>query len=150
VRFLVDTNILTYAVNRDCAEHGAARDALSGWLSGATPWATTWGVMYEFLRVTTHPRVFPRPLSADQAVEFLEPLLASDIVTIIGPTSRRAALLHATIRDVGRPSGNLFHDLHTAVVMREHGVSEIMTADADFRKFPFLVVTDPVHPAAEP
>jgi hypothetical protein len=22
--------------------------------------------------------------------------------------------------------------------MREHGVSEIMTADADFRKFPFL------------
>jgi predicted nucleic acid-binding protein len=86
-------------------------------------------------------------LSADQALEFLEPLLSSDIVTIIGPTSRHAALLRATIRDVGRPSGSLFHDLHTAVVMREHGVSEIMTADADFRKFPFLVVTDPVHPA---
>jgi predicted nucleic acid-binding protein len=32
-----------------------------------------------------------------------------------------------------------------AVLMREHGVGEIMTADTDFRKFPFLTVTDPVH-----
>jgi predicted nucleic acid-binding protein len=29
--------------------------------------------------------------------------------------------------------------------MREHGVTEIMTADVDFRKFTFLTVTDPVH-----
>jgi predicted nucleic acid-binding protein len=29
--------------------------------------------------------------------------------------------------------------------MREHGVPEIMTADTDFRKFPFLEVTDPLR-----
>ena len=34
---------------------------------------------------------------------------------------------------------------HTATLMREHGVTEIMTADVDFRKFTFLTVTDPVH-----
>jgi toxin-antitoxin system PIN domain toxin len=145
VRFLVDTNILTYAVNRDCIEHRPAREALGEWLSGATPWALTWGIVYEFLRVTTHPRVFRRPLAAGQALDFLEPLLSSDVVTIIGPTSRHESLLRTTIREAGRPSGNLFHDLHTAVIMREHGISEIMTADADFRKFSFLVVTDPVH-----
>jgi hypothetical protein len=145
VRFLVDTNILTYAVNRDCAEHRAAIDVLGSWLSGSVPWAVTWGVVYEFLRVTTHPRVFPRPMSAEQALQFLEPLLSSALVTILAPTLRHASLLRATIREVGRPSGNLFHDLHTAVLMREHGVTEIMTADTDFRKFPFLDVTDPVH-----
>ena len=101
--------------------------------------------MYEFLRVVTHPRIFRRPLTADQALQFLDPILASDLVSILGPTSRHEDLMRSTIRETSRPAGNLFHDLHTAVVMREHGVSEIMTADTDVRGFPFLTVTDPVH-----
>jgi len=147
VRFLVDTNILAYAVNRDCDEHRGAVRAVQGWLSGSIPWAVTWSVVYEFFRVVTHPRIFRRPLSTDQALVFLDPILASDVVTWLGPTPRHEALLRSTIQEVGRPAGNLFHDLHTAVTMREHGVLEIMPADADFRKFPFLTVTDPVHPS---
>ena len=123
MRFLVDTNILAYAVNRDGEEHGVAVRALEGWLSDAIPWAVTWSIVYEFLRVVTHPRIFRRPLAADEA------------------------LLRSTVRDLGRPAGNLFHDLHTAVTMREHGVAEIMTADTDFRKFPFLTVTNPLRQA---
>ena len=145
MRFLVDTNILAYAVNRDCDEHRPAVRALEGWLSGSVPWALTWGVVYEFLRVATHPRIFRHPLTTDHAVSFLDPILGSDLVTVLGPTPRHETLLRSTIREAGRPAGNLFHDLHTAVTMREHGVSEIMTADADFRRFPFLTVTDPVH-----
>jgi toxin-antitoxin system PIN domain toxin len=147
VRFLVDTNILAYAVNRDCDEHRAAAAALEGWLAGTIPWALTWNVVYEFLRIATHPRVFRRPLSADQALAFLDPILAADVVTVLGPTPRHETLLRATVRQFGKPAGNLFHDLHTAVTMREHGVSEIMTADTDFRKFPFLTVTNPVRHA---
>ena len=63
----------------------------------------------------------------------------------LGPGPQHETVLRATIREFGRPAGNLFHDLHTAVLMREHGLSEIMTADADFRKFPFVTVTNPVH-----
>lgn len=145
MRFLVDTNILAYGVNRDCDEHDRAAAALETWLAGPVPWAVTWGVIYEFLRLATQPRIFRRPLSAGQALAFLDPLLRSDFVSVLGPTSRHEPLLRQTVREVGRPTGNLFHDLHTAVIMREHGVTEIMTADADFRKFPFLTVTDPVH-----
>ncbi len=147
MRFLVDTNILAYAVNRDCDEHQAALTSLEGWLSGSIPWAVTWSIVYEFLRLVTHARVFRRPLTAAQAFEFLDPILESDHVAVLGPTARHEALLRATVRELGRPTGNLFHDLHTAVLMQEHGVSEIMTADADFRKFPFLIVTNPVHHA---
>jgi toxin-antitoxin system PIN domain toxin len=147
VRFLVDTNILAYAVNRDGEEHGAAMRALEGWLSDAIPWAVTWSIVYEFLRVVTHPRIFRRPLAAEEALAFLSPILTSDVVTVIGPTPRHEALLRSTVRDLGRPAGNLFHDLHTAVTMREHGVAEIMTADTDFRKFPFLTVTNPLRQA---
>jgi toxin-antitoxin system PIN domain toxin len=148
VRFAVDTNILAYAVNRDCPEHRAAVRVLEAWLSGSVPWAVTWNVVYEFLRVSTHRRIFRRPLSAAQALDFLDPILESTVVTLLGPTPRHESVLRTTVREVGRPIGNLFHDLHTAVLMREHGVTEIMTADADFRKFPFLTVTDPVHVAS--
>jgi len=55
--------------------------------------------------------------------------------------------MQETIEKFGKPAGNIFHDLQTAVLMREHGVSEIMTADTDFRKFTFLTATDPVHGA---
>jgi len=36
------------------------------------------------------------------------------------------------------------HDVHTAVLMREHGIREICTRDTDFHRFPFLKVIDPV------
>ena len=36
------------------------------------------------------------------------------------------------------------HDLHTAVLMREHSISRICTPDQDFRQFPFLDVVDPL------
>ncbi len=145
MRFLVDTNMLEYAVNRDCQEHRAAMTALEGWLCGSVPWALTWSIVYEFLRLVTDPRVFRRPLNANQAFEFLAPILASDLVYVLSATQRHEAVLRATVHELGRPTGNLFHDLHTAVLMREHGVSEIMTADSDSRKFPFVTVTNPIH-----
>lgn len=145
MKFLVDTNVLVYAANRDCLEHGAARAALEGWLHGITPWAVTWGIVYEFLRIATHAKVFRRPLRADDALGFLDPILGSTVVSVLRPTDRHEAVLRETIGQFGAPAGNIFHDLHTAVLMREHGVTEIMTADVDFRKFVFLTVTNPVR-----
>lgn len=147
MRFLVDSNILVYAANRDCEEHAGALTAVEGWLSGPVSWVLTWGIIYEFLRVATHPRIFRRPLTARQALAFLDPLLTSDLVTVLGPTPRHESLMRTTVREFGRPAGNIFHDLHTAVLMREHGVPEIMTGDEDFRRFPFLIVTNPVRRA---
>lgn len=145
MRFLVDTKVLVYAANRDCPEHGAAHAALEAWLNGAVPWALSWNIVYEFLRVVTHPKVFRRPLRPDMALAFIDPIVDCERVTLIAPTSRHAALLRLTIDEFGVPTGNIFYDLHTAVLLREHGVGEIMTADTDFRKFAFLTVTDPVH-----
>ena len=41
--------------------------------------------------------------------------------------------------------GNVVHDMHTAVLMREHGINQICTLDRDFRRFPFLEVIDPTQ-----
>ncbi|HME21359.1 MAG TPA: hypothetical protein VKI44_08390 [Acetobacteraceae bacterium] len=34
-------------------------------------------------------------------------------------------------------AGNLLHDAHTAILMREHGIRRICTRDTDFNQFPF-------------
>jgi hypothetical protein len=41
----------------------------------------------------------------------------SDLVGVLVPTGRHHALLRATVRELGHPRGNLFNDLHTAVLM---------------------------------
>jgi predicted nucleic acid-binding protein len=41
-------------------------------------------------------------------------------------------------------SGNVIHDAHTAILMREHGTLRICTRDADFHRFSFLEVVDPL------
>jgi uncharacterized protein len=144
VRLLIDTNLLLYAANRDAAEHERAREFVTAHVTGNTPWSLTWPVLYEFLRVATHPKVFPTPLSAEEAFAFLTPILQSPTLTILSPTRRHLQVLLQTVSEITPPSGNLFHDIAIAVTLREHGVSEIATADTDFLQFRFLTVINPL------
>ncbi len=144
MRFLVDTNVLLYAANRACTEHAQARQFLERHLREDTPWCLTWPVIYEFFRVSTHPRVFPEPLSPAEAFGFVSELLDHDAVHVLQPTGRHLALLRQTLDELSHPSGNLFHDIATAVILREHGVREIVTADNDFLQFRFLSVVNPI------
>ncbi len=41
-------------------------------------------------------------------------------------------------------AGNILHDAHTAILMREHGIGRIHTRDAAFHRFDVLDVVDPV------
>jgi len=73
---LVDTNVLLHAVNRDSPECVAAREALEALANGHRTWALSWTIAYEFLRVATHPRVFPRPMDIADAWAFLHGLIS--------------------------------------------------------------------------
>ena len=105
----------------------------------------TWNICYEFLRVSTHPRVFSPPWRIDKARGFIEGLLTSPGFDLLRPTERHAAVLARTLSELPEIRGSVVHDLHTAVLMREQGISRICTRDADFRHFPFLTVLDPTH-----
>ena len=144
MRFLVDTNILLYAANRACAEHMRAKQFLEQHLKDGTPWCLTWPVIYEFFRVSTHASVFPQPLSPAEALRFISELLESSSVHILQPTDRHLELLHETVSELSHPRGNIFHDVATAVTLREHGVREIVTTDTDFFQFRFLSVVNPL------
>lgn len=141
---LFDTNILVYAANRDSVWHLSCRQRLEDALLGPSPVFLTWSICYEFLRVTTHPRVLQSPWGSWDTLRYVSDLLASPGFEVLTATPRHAAVLAQTLSELPELRGNLVHDLHTAVLMREHGVSRICTRDADFRRFPFLTVVDPL------
>jgi toxin-antitoxin system PIN domain toxin len=142
--FVIDTNLLLYAVNRDAPDHERARGLLEGYRRGDRPWFVTWGIVYEFLRVGTHPRIFPEPLTLPAARAWISGLLAGPRSGILLETDRHPGVLEELAAKHPRLAGNPVHDLHTAALMKEHGIPEIRTADADFHQFPFLRVVNPL------
>lgn len=84
-----------------------------------------------------------KPWSAAGAWAFVSTLLATPSLAILVPTDRHAAVAAQLIVELPWLAGNLVHDAHTAVLMREHGIARICTRDADFRRFAFLEVVEP-------
>jgi len=143
--FAVDTNVLIYAANASCDEHSRCRELVETWRGGATPWYLTWNIIYEFVRVTTHERVFAQPWSTGEAWTFIAGLLASPQLSLLQQTSRHAQLAREIADELPDIQGNLIHDSHTAVLMLEHGIKKIYTRDTDFHRFPFLEIIDPLR-----
>ncbi len=142
---VVDTNVLVYAADVRSPLHAICARWLDQQRKSSDAWFTTWPILYEFLRVTTHPRVLRQPWTAVQAWDFVAALLASSGLGILVATERHAEITEHVIRAVPHLAGNIFHDAHTAILMREHGIRRICTRDTDFHRFPFLEVVDPLQ-----
>jgi len=143
--FLVDTNVLLHAIRTEAEEHRACYRCLERLRRGVAPWYLTWGIVYEFLRVATHPRVFERPLTATAAHGFIQSLLMSESAAVLFPTARHADVLRSVIEETPALSGNIWHDVETAALMREHGIRRIYTRDTHFSRFRFLEALDPLR-----
>ena len=143
---VVDTNVLVYAADEDSPFHAACRAWLERQRQRPEAWYTTWAVVYEFLRVTTHARVMRTPWTARAAWDFVAALLASPGLGVLVPTQRHAEVAGQVIAELPHLAGNLLHDAHTAILMREHGIRRVCTRDTDFHQFPFVEVIDPIQP----
>lgn len=141
--FVIDTNILVYAVNSDSPCFAVCRERIEEWRKGSSAWYLTWGIVYEFLRVSTHPRLFRKPFEAKRAWAFIESLLISPSLGFLIPTDRHRAAASEVIAKMPLLSGNLLLDAQTAILMKEHGIRTIYTRDTDFHRFPFLEPVDP-------
>jgi toxin-antitoxin system PIN domain toxin len=138
----IDTNVLVYARRVEAPFHSQARQLLSELAEGDRPWAIPWACIYEFLRVVTHPRVFDPPTDIDAALEDLESLFDSPSLLLLGESPLHRAHLRRALLE-GSASGNLVHDAHISALALEHGVSEFLTVDRDFARFPSLRCRNP-------
>jgi toxin-antitoxin system PIN domain toxin len=142
---IVDTNVLVDAADEFSQFHRPCR----AWINRQRPrpdaWYATWPICYEFLRVTTHRRVLHRPWSISAAWEFVTELLDSPGFGILVQTQRHADVAKEVFSELPDLAGNILHDAHTAILMREHGIKQICTRDTDFHRFRFLEVIDPLR-----
>jgi uncharacterized protein len=140
----LDTSLLAYAVNRHAPEHARAARVVEQLADGALPWALPWPVLHEFLRLVTHRHAVARALGPADAWAFVEALLASHSIRLLGPGEGHAAALAELLASLP-PGAGVPAGIETAAVLREHGVRELLSADAGMRRFAFLSVRDPVH-----
>lgn len=139
---LVDLNLLLYAVNRDGANHARAKAWLEDALSGEEAIALPWVVVLGFLRVSTHPRILPRPLTPEQAIAVVDSWIARPQVLLLGPADEHWRILRGMLVSAGT-AGNLTTDAHLAALAVEHD-AELCSTDSDFARFGEVCWTNPL------
>lgn len=130
---LIDANVLLFAVNTAAPEHARAAAWLEEALNGNRRVGLPWESLTAFVRLSTNPRVVPRPLAPVDAWAFVEAWLAAPTAWVPVPTERHAAVLGDLVHRY-RPAGKLVPDAHLAALAIEHGL-EIISADTDFARF---------------
>jgi len=139
---LVDLNLLLYATNRDTAHHDAARSWWEAALSGDEPIGLAWSVLVGFVRVSTHPSIFPHPLTPEQALAVVDEWLAQPNAVLVSPTSRHWRIFEELLGPLGA-AGNLTTDAHLAALAIERG-AKLCSTDRDFGRFPRLDWINPL------
>jgi toxin-antitoxin system PIN domain toxin len=130
---VVDANVLLYAVNSDSPGHTVARVWLDDALSGNETVGFSWVVLLAFLRISTHPSIFPNPLAPETACEIMETWLSRPAAVVLDPTARHLGVLKGLLSTTGS-AGNLVNDAHLAALATEHG-ADITSFDTDFDRF---------------
>jgi len=142
---IVDANLLLYAIDQRSPRHPAARSWLERQLSGRETVAFAWIVLLAFLRLSTNPHVFTRPLSPAQAFDVVDGWLEPPCAVIVHPGDRHAAIMREILEPLGT-MGNLVNDAHLAALAIEHG-AELNSCDSDFSRFSGLRWVNPLDTA---
>ena len=139
---LVDANLLLYATDARSPRHVAARSWLERQMSGNETIALAWVVLLAFMRLSTHPQVFARPLSAARAFDVVSQWLSQPCAVVVHPGDRHAAVMRELLSPLGT-AGNLVNDAHLAALAIEHG-AELSSCDTDFSRFSGLRWSNPL------
>ncbi len=106
-------------------------------------WAIPWPCIHEFLAIVTHRRIYTPPSTISQAIDQVNAWLDSPSLEVIGESSVHWATLQDQLLP-GRVSGPRVHDARIAAICLSHGVSEFLSADRDFSRFPKLKIRNPL------
>jgi len=137
----VDANILIYASNVDDELHDDARSLLERLAGGPDLFYIFWPAIMGFLRIGTHPAIFPQPIDLPSAIAAVDALLERPTVRTPGEGERFWELFRET---AGSDSAaNHVPDAHLASLMRQHGVAVIYTRDRDFHRYDGIEMRDP-------
>jgi toxin-antitoxin system PIN domain toxin len=140
----LDTNILLYAINRDCAEHEPCRALVAEALDTPNDWVVADQLWFELYRLLRHPRVLQRPLDADTAASTVAWYREQSGWQPCAWSPIHMSRLHAQWSHPEFPARRTF-DAVLALTLRANGVTRFYTRNVrDFTGAGFADVIDPV------
>ena len=139
---LCDVNIYLVAKRSELGGHGIVRPWLESACSGEI-FAYSDLALMGFIRIATHPKIFPMPLPFEEAVDFVESLRALPNAIALRPGEKHFQIFLEFCRKA-KATGNLVTDAYFAALAVEHGCTFI-TLDKDFTRFPGLKWFNPLQ-----
>ena len=138
---IVDANVLLYAYNPSSQHHEQCRTWLEAALNGTEQVGFPWQTVLAFIRISTNPRVFVRPLSAAQAAAIVDEWFAGPQAMQVEPADGYWDLLKEQLA-TAQVSGPLVTDAALAALALQNG-ARLCTTDRDFSRFEGLQTLDP-------
>ena len=130
---LLDANLLLYAVHERAEQHERATAWMTERLNGPARVGFPWQSINAFLRISTHPRAFQRPLHPTTAWERVADWLAAPVAWLPQPGPEYQRIFGELIQ-THHVRGNLIPDAALAALAIEHGVT-LASTDTDFARF---------------
>lgn len=139
---LPDANLLLYACDESSPFHAKASVWCERIMGGGTPVILLPPVVFGFVRISTHPRIFTDPLSVAEAAAHVRSWLALRHVRLhdMLPDDVEKALV---LLEAAGTAGNLTTDAQIAAVALRLD-AEVHTADLDFGRFPGVRFSNPL------
>ncbi len=139
---LPDANLLLYACDQGSPFHAKAAEWCGRIMNGTNPVILVPPVVFGFVRISTHPRVFTDPLSVAEASAHVRSWLSRKQVRLheMLPDDVETAL--ALLESAGT-AGNLTTDAQIASLALRLD-AEVHTADLDFGRFAGVRFSNPL------
>jgi uncharacterized protein len=139
---VVDANVLIYLADADSARHAAVQAWMQRVLDEGEVLGLPWLCLVAFVRLTTLPNILRKPLCPEQALSFVEQLLAdSDAAVLLESGPQHYPGFARLLRDLGS-AGNLSYDAHIAAIALAHG-GRLASFDRDFDRFAGITRVEP-------
>lgn len=143
--FVVDASVLLIAADRSDPNHDRCREQVLEWRRQPTPWYVTWPIVFEFLRIATHPKVLQRPWPLTEAWVFIDAILASPALTVLCAGPHHQSIIQQLAESLPDLRGEQMHQAQIVSTMVEHGIRRIVTRDIEYHRFPMVEVIDPLR-----
>jgi uncharacterized protein len=138
---LADVNVLLAAFRRDHVHHQRCRAWLDGEVNGGVRFGVAPQVLSSVLRIATNPRVFMKPSTMSETLNFTDTLLGAPDAVIVSPGPRHWSIFSDLLQSTGA-KGDLVADAWFAAIAIEWGC-EWVTLDRDYNRFKQLAVSAP-------
>jgi len=138
----MDVNVLVFAHREDVRDHMAYREWLEQVINSNIAYGFSELVLSGFIRIVTHKKIFEKPSSLQDAIEFAEQVRNAQQAVALVPGAKHWPLFIQCARSISA-SGNAIPDAYHAALAMEWKCDWV-TTDKGFRRFKGLRVRHPL------